>query len=81
MVLCDTVQRFLQYIITITDLEEEVDEVEGLAEDELVDVGVVRPERPQDVLDDGLAAGFVLLDAVQDVLVVHVLDEHPHLSG
>ena len=61
-------------------LEEDVDEVEDLAEYELVDVGVVRPEGPQDVVDDGLPAGVVLLDAVEDVLVVHVLNEHVQLS-
>jgi len=62
------------------DLEEDVDEIENLAKDELVNVGVVRPEGPQDILDDGLSAGFVLVHAVEDVLIVQVLDEHAELS-
>ena len=70
----------IQIIWPSAHLEEDVDEVQDLAEDELVDVGVVRPEGPQDVVDDGLPAGVVLLDAVEDVLVVHVLNEHVQLS-
>ena len=64
----------------IANLEEDVDEIENLAKDELVNVGVVRPEGPQDILDDGLSAGFVLVHAVEDVLIVQVLDEHAELS-
>ena len=66
--------------IFIANLEEDVDEIENLAKDELVNVGVVRPEGPQDILDDSLSAGFVLVHAVEDVLIVQVLDEHAELS-
>lgn len=73
--------RVFIVLLKSPNLEEDVDEVEDLAKYEFVDVGVVAPEGPQDVVDDGLPAGVVLLDAIEDVLIVHVLHEHAELSA
>ena len=64
-----------------SDLEEYVDEVEELAEDELVHVGGVRVQRPQEVVHELPPLRRELLRRrVQHVLAAHPLKEQAQLA-
>jgi hypothetical protein len=67
-------------ICTCTYLEEDIDKVEDLAEEELVDIGVVRPKGPENVVDYRLPPRLVLVVVVEHV-AVKVLNKHVQLAS